>query len=86
MPSGREEDWRFTPVDRLRVAADPRAPATTAPCTCETSAPAGVELLDLPLTDERVGQSFVPADRAAVTAWNSTASGAVRRHPQARPS
>ena len=33
-----------------------------------------MELLDLPLTDARVGQSFVPADRAAVTAWDSTAS------------
>jgi len=73
VPSGREEDWRFTPVDRLGSLLTP-GPSDDGAVQCETSAPAGVELLDLPLSDERVGQSFVPADRAAVTACTTTAS------------
>ena len=74
MPSGREEDWRFTPVDRLGSLLTPGPSDDGARAVRDLRAPEGVELLDLPLTDARVGQSFVPADRAAATAWNSTAS------------
>jgi Fe-S cluster assembly protein SufD len=81
MPSGREEDWRFTPVDRLGSLLTP-GPSDEGAVLCETRAPEGVELLDLPLTDARVGQSFVPADRAAVTAWDSTTSAMYVGIPQ----
>ncbi|HET7305822.1 MAG TPA: Fe-S cluster assembly protein SufD [Segeticoccus sp.] len=72
-PNGREEDWRFTPVDRLTelFAAEPGEDGAV---LVRTEAPEGVEVLDLPLTDERVGSAFRPADRGAVAAWNGTGS------------
>jgi Fe-S cluster assembly protein SufD len=73
VPNGREEDWRFTPVDRL---ADLMLvePSDEGAVLCELKAPEGVEALDLPLDDPRVGSAFVPADRAAAAAWAGTAS------------
>jgi Fe-S cluster assembly protein SufD len=73
VPNGREEDWRFTPVDRL---ADLMVVASSedGAVRVETTAPDGVALLDLPLDDERVGTAFVPADRAAASGWAGTAS------------
>ena len=73
VPNGREEDWRFTPVDRL---ADLMVVASSedGAVRVETTAPEGVALLDLPLDDERVGKAFVPADRAAASGWAGTAS------------
>jgi Fe-S cluster assembly protein SufD len=72
-PSGREEDWRFAPVDRL-VGLFAIEGSEDGAITRETSAPEQVELLDLPMDDARVGTAFVPADRAAVAGWAGTAS------------
>jgi Fe-S cluster assembly protein SufD len=73
VPNGREEDWRFTPVDRLMelFAAEP---GTEGAVLVETRAPEGVEVLDLPMDDERVGTAFRPADRAAASAWAGTST------------
>lgn len=72
MPNGREEDWRFAPVDRLvglfTVGGDDGAALKL-----DAELPAGIELLELPTTDERVGTAFVPADRGAVAGWAGTA-------------
>jgi len=73
VPNGREEEWRFTPVDRLADLMQVE-PSDEGALLVETQAPEGVELLDLPLTDERVGTAFVPADRAAASGWAGTAS------------
>jgi Fe-S cluster assembly protein SufD len=73
VPSGREEDWRFTPVDRL-VGLFAAEGSEDGAVSCATSAPDGVELLDLPMDDKRVGTAFVPADRAAVAGWAGTES------------
>src|SRR6478752_4633835 len=73
VPNGREEEWRFTPVDRLADLMQVE-PGDEGALLVETQAPEGVELLDLPLTDERVGTAFVPADRAAASGWAGTAS------------
>ena len=72
-PSGREEDWRFAPVDRL-VGLFAVEPSADGALSAETSAPEGVELLDLPLDDARVGTAFVPADRGAVAGWAGSTS------------
>ena len=71
VPGGREEDWRFTPVDRLSGLFAEEDSAERA-VTVESEAPEGVELLSLPMDDERVGTAYRPADRAAVTAWAGT--------------
>src|SRR6476620_10982136 len=73
VPNGREEEWRFTPVDRLADLMQVEASDEGA-LLVETQAPEGVELRDLPLDDERVGTAFVPADRAAASGWAGTAS------------
>lgn len=71
VPGGREEEWRFTPVDRLSGLFSEEGSAERA-ITVESEAPEGVELLSLPMDDERVGSGYRPADRAAVTAWAGT--------------
>jgi Fe-S cluster assembly protein SufD len=71
VPGGREEEWRFTPVDRLSGLFSEEAGAPDA-LTVETVGPDAVAFLRLPMDDARVGSAFRPADRAAVTAWAGT--------------
>lgn len=71
VPGGREEEWRFTPVDRLSGLFSEDG-STDGAVTVSSEAPDGVELLSLVMADERVGSAFRPADRAAVTAWAGT--------------
>ena len=71
VPGGREEDWRFTPVDRLSGLFSEEGSAEGA-VTVQSEAPEGVELLSLAMDDQRVGSAYRPADRAAVTAWAGT--------------
>jgi len=71
VPGGREEEWRFTPVDRLKGLFAEEG-STEGALVVDSEAPEGVELLDLPMDDARVGSAYRPADRAAVTAWAGT--------------
>ncbi|CCH79736.1 conserved hypothetical protein [Nostocoides japonicum T1-X7] len=69
VPNGREEDWRFTPVDRLRplfeVGPDDRDGVTV---TADT--PDGVTVSHG--TPGSVGLGVgIPADRASAVAWES---------------
>ena len=73
VPGGREEEWRFTPVDRVSGLFAEEGSADGA-VTVKTEGPEGVEFLSLPMDDPRVGSAFRPADRAAVTAWAGTES------------
>ena len=68
VPGGREEEWRFTPVDRLKGLFAQEA-STEGAVTVTTDVPEGVEVAELPMDDGRVGSAYRPADRAAVTAW-----------------
>jgi Fe-S cluster assembly protein SufD len=65
VPGGREEEWRFTPVDRLSSLFHPGATEVDK-LTVEVQAPEGV-------TTERVDPAeagvLVPADRASAVAW-----------------
>jgi Fe-S cluster assembly protein SufD len=71
VPGGREEEWRFTPVDRLSGLFTEEG-STEGAVTVTTDGPEEVEFLSLPMDDPRVGSAFRPADRAAVTAWAGT--------------
>jgi Fe-S cluster assembly protein SufD len=67
VPGGREENWRFTPLRRLRglhtdtVTFDGRA-------TVEVE---GVAAETVGRDDPRLGEAGVPADRVAAAAWSA---------------
>jgi Fe-S cluster assembly protein SufD len=82
-PTGREEEWRFTPLDRLRVLLD-GAPSD-ARLTLESELPDGVELLEVP-TGDLAGlgiDSPLPVDRLAALALQRAGSAIVVRVPKA---
>ncbi|BCW84371.1 Fe-S cluster assembly protein SufD [Arthrobacter sp. NicSoilE8] len=65
--TGLEEDWRFTPLRRLRglhtEALTGAAPTTT------VSAPAGVTVEAVGRDDQRIGLAGIPEDRVSANAW-----------------
>ncbi|HEY1573547.1 MAG TPA: Fe-S cluster assembly protein SufD [Pseudonocardiaceae bacterium] len=67
VPGGREEDWRFTPMKRLRgmhTSVD-----ATGTATVEVTGQARVE--SVRRGDERLGVAGTPGDRVAAQAWCS---------------
>ncbi|HKA70062.1 MAG TPA: Fe-S cluster assembly protein SufD [Actinomycetes bacterium] len=68
VPHGREEEWRFTPLNRLRGLHDGSA-AATGKVLVEVDAPAGVPVATAERDDPRVGRAGVPSDRVAAAAW-----------------
>ncbi|HEU0089999.1 MAG TPA: SufD family Fe-S cluster assembly protein, partial [Pseudonocardiaceae bacterium] len=69
VPTGREEDWRFTPLRRLR-GLHQGAPAT-AVAAVQVQPPDGVRVEQVNRQDPRLGAGGVPADRVAAQAWSS---------------
>ncbi len=74
VPTGREEEWKFTPLNRLRglhsVFAD--SVAVTEPASkvvVDVDAPAGVVVENVSRGDSRLGRALTPADRVSATAW-----------------
>jgi Fe-S cluster assembly protein SufD len=67
MPTGREEDWRFTPVDRLRSLLTD-TPTEEGAVEYAVEAPDGVRVGTLAHGQSPRGTVLVPADRAAVVA------------------
>jgi Fe-S cluster assembly protein SufD len=70
VPSGREEDWRFTPMRRLRGLHDGSAVAT-GQTTVEVSDGGAVTVETVDRTDARLGEAGIPADRVAAEAFSS---------------
>ena len=66
--TGREEDWRFTPLKRLgglhTDSLEHSAPAPKLP------APSAVVVEEVQREDERIGLAGVPEDRVAANAWS----------------
>jgi len=71
MPSGREEEWRFTPVDRLRALFGD-SPSEDEAAEYALSAPSEVVVGTLAPGEAPRGTVLVPADRAAVVASANT--------------
>jgi Fe-S cluster assembly protein SufD len=70
VPTGREEDWRFTPLRRMRdLAGD--TPLAEGKVTVETDAAPGIVVEPAPRGDVRLGRSFTPADRVSARAFAS---------------
>jgi len=68
IPSGREEEWRFAPVDRLGGLFQVE-PTDHSRLTVDISAPRGVEVSDAKAGDGAFGSVLTPADRASAAAW-----------------
>ncbi len=66
VPRGREEEWRFTPLRRMRELLEPFQPSTR--ISGEVEAPDGVSWQVVPASDPRVGQVVDPADRVSALA------------------
>jgi Fe-S cluster assembly protein SufD len=68
VPGGREEDWRFTPVDRLGGLFQVE-PTDDSRLTLDISAPSGVEIGQAKAGDAVFGSVLRPSDRASAAAW-----------------
>jgi Fe-S cluster assembly protein SufD len=68
VPNGREEDWRFTPLGRLRGLHDGSS-AKVGAIQVDVDAPASVVVSRVGREDDRVGQRLAPADVVAARAW-----------------
>lgn len=73
--TGREEDWRFTPLKRL-AGLHTDALTGTAP-VIEVEAPAGVTVETVGREDSRIGSAGIPEDRVAANAWSNFSEATV---------
>jgi Fe-S cluster assembly protein SufD len=81
VPTGREEEWRFTPLHRLRDLHT-GAPLPAGKVMVEADAAAGVKVDFAERPDARLGRSFVPADRVSARAFASFAEATVITVPE----
>ncbi|MEE1941602.1 Fe-S cluster assembly protein SufD [Streptomyces sp. TRM 70361] len=70
VPHGREEEWRFTPLERLRGLHDGTATADGG-VKAEVSAPEGVTVETVGRDDARLGRAGRPVDRVAAQAYSA---------------
>ncbi|MFD7611689.1 Fe-S cluster assembly protein SufD [Streptomyces sp. NPDC059828] len=82
VPHGREEEWRFTPLDRLAGLHDGTAVATDGGVTVEVSAPEGVTVEAVGRDDARLGRAGKPVDRVAAQAYSSFEKASVVTVPK----
>jgi len=69
VPNGREEEWRFAPVDRLAPLFEAELTGPKVITTVTEAPEVTVEVVDR--DDVRLGQAGKPGDRTAATAWAS---------------
>ncbi|GAA1078745.1 Fe-S cluster assembly protein SufD [Nocardiopsis composta] len=88
VPNGREEEWRFTPLRRLRGLHDGRD-IKDGKVTVDVTAPEGVTHETAPSGDPRLGTSFLPTDRVSALAFRDFGSfgeaTVVTVAPEAKP-
>jgi Fe-S cluster assembly protein SufD len=70
VPTGREEEWRFTPLRRLRGLHED-APLAEARWSVEVSPAPEVKIEKAERGDPRIGASYVPTDRVSARAYAS---------------
>jgi Fe-S cluster assembly protein SufD len=71
VPHGREEEWRFTPLERLAGLHDGTAVATGNALKVTIDAPDGVTVETVGRDDARVGRAGTPVDRVAAQAYSA---------------
>ncbi|GAA2591314.1 Fe-S cluster assembly protein SufD [Actinomadura fulvescens] len=81
VPSGREEEWRFTPLRRLRGLHNGTA-EPTGKVIVEVQAAPEVTVETVGRDDERLGGAYVPADRVSAQAYASFTQATVVTVPK----
>ncbi|MEC3993413.1 Fe-S cluster assembly protein SufD [Actinacidiphila sp. DG2A-62] len=81
VPHGREEEWRFTPLERLRGLHDGTAEATGA-LRVDVTAPDGVTVQTVDRDDPRLGRAGKPVDRVAAQAYSAFEKASVVSVPK----
>jgi Fe-S cluster assembly protein SufD len=76
VPTGREEEWRFTPLRRLRSLHSDSGPGDGKVHVVADAAP-GVTIEKTEHGDSRLGTAYVPADRVSARAFASFAEATV---------
>lgn len=79
MPTGREEDWRFTPLDRLRGLLD--GTPSDGQLKWSTDLPTGVELIAVAAGDPLLRTVPKPVDRISALALRNSDGAVVVRIP-----
>ncbi|NUK05152.1 Fe-S cluster assembly protein SufD [Streptomyces lunaelactis] len=82
VPHGREEEWRFTPLERLRGLHDGTATATGTGIKVDIDAPEGVIVETVGRDDARLGKAGTPVDRVAAQAYSSFEKASVVTVPK----
>ncbi|WP_371659126.1 Fe-S cluster assembly protein SufD [Streptomyces sp. NBC_00280] len=82
VPHGREEEWRFTPLERLRGLHDGTAVATGTGVKVDVQAPEGVTVEAVGRDDARLGRAGTPVDRVAAQAFSSFEAAGVITVPK----
>jgi Fe-S cluster assembly protein SufD len=80
-PEPRDEEWRFTPLERLRGLLTGE-PAAEGAVTVAVDAPEGVEVSEVGLDDPRVGSVLTPGDIVAAHGVTSAGGATVVRVPR----
>ncbi|MFB4302874.1 Fe-S cluster assembly protein SufD [Actinomadura sp. NTSP31] len=70
VPTGREEEWRFTPLRRLRGLHNGTA-EPNGKVIAEVEAAPEVTVETVGRDDARLGRAYAPADRVSAQAWTS---------------
>ena len=70
VPTGREEDWRFTPLDRLRHLHEDDTPGDGT-VLVEVDVAPECEVETVGRGDARLGRAGGPGDRVAARAWSA---------------
>ncbi|MDG9705137.1 Fe-S cluster assembly protein SufD [Streptomyces sp. DH37] len=81
VPHGREEEWRFTPLERLKGLHDGTARADGG-VKVDVSAPEGVTVETVGRDDARLGRAGKPVDRVAAQAYSAFEKAAVVTVPR----
>jgi Fe-S cluster assembly protein SufD len=71
--TGLEEEWRFTPLRRLKGLTGASAGSASAPAIGYTDLPAGVTVSTVDKGDPRIGSVLVPFDRISALAYGGFA-------------
>ncbi|MEU8590590.1 Fe-S cluster assembly protein SufD [Streptomyces sp. NPDC048664] len=71
VPHGREEEWRFTPLERLRGLHDGTAVANGSGVKVTVEAPEGVVVESVGRDDARLRRAGTPVDRVAAQAYSA---------------
>lgn len=79
-PTGREEDWRFSPLDRIRSLLSGETEFVEPSIDVVADSAAIIERVGR--TDSRLGTILVPSDRAAALGWNRFTSATIVTVPK----